>query len=171
MKKKLLNFWYYYKVHIIIILTLLAAGLYFLSLREEDISDYHAAIVSPRGFSDEQLVQIQNVLEQAGQDQTGDNAVSVKVQAFRFAIGENGQDSNEIAKLDADLVGKVSGLFIVEDPKQFEEVTNGIGNASEALPISNFPQFSGCGIEDMYILPRTDADSKYSVMLSTLILK
>ena len=169
MKKRLQNFWYYYKIPVIIILAVLAAGIYFLSLRETEKSDYDIAVVSPRGCSDEQLRKIQSVLEQAGKDQNGDGAVSVKIHVFRFAIGKDGQDRNEIAGLDADLVGKVSGLFFTEDPEQFEESTNGIGKAADAIPVSGIPLFSGCGIDDLSLLIRADADEKYAELRSAMI--
>ena len=138
--KRLQNFRYYYKIHTVIILILLAAGIYWLTMNRPANSDYSAAIVSPRGCSDEQIARIRAVLEEAGQDQNGDGSVTVKVRVFRFAIGEDGQDMQEIAGLDADLVGKESGLFFTQDPEKFEEATNGIGKASDAVPVSGIPR-------------------------------
>ena len=169
MKKKLQNFWYYHKVHVIIILAVLAAGLWFcLQDRKTTVPDYHAAIVSPRGCPDEQLAKLRSVLEGAGQDQNGDGLVSVTVQVYRFAIGEDGQERTEIAKLDADLVGKQSGVFFVEDPEKFEEATNGIGKAADAVPVGDIPPLSGCGIDGLYLLLRNGADPKYADLLSAL---
>ena len=165
MKNKLQNFWYYYKVPVIMILILLAVGVYFLTMNHEPEGDYHIAVVSPRGLTAEQMAKIQNVIEQEGRDQNGDGAVRVKIHLYRFAIGEDGQDRNEIAGLDADLVGKVSGLFFVEDPERFEEATNGIGKAADAMHASDSSLFSGCGFDDLYLLVRTGADEKYSGLL------
>ncbi|MBQ6481801.1 MAG: hypothetical protein IJI45_11845 [Anaerolineaceae bacterium] len=51
MKNKLLNFWYYHKVHVIIILVVLAVGTYFLLTQQKTVkSDYDIAIVSAKGF-------------------------------------------------------------------------------------------------------------------------
>lgn len=168
MKKRLQNFWYYYKIPTLIILAVLAAGLYFLSQRETIQSDYSVAIVSPRGLSGEQLAKIKTVMEQTGQDRNGDNAVTVMIRVFRFAIGEDGQDTKEVAGLDADLVGKESGIFFTEDPKRFEEVTNGIGKAADAVPVSDVPMLADCGIDDLYFLVRSDADQSYTEMFSAL---
>ena len=169
MKKQLRNFWYYHKVHVIIILAVLAAVLWFrLQDRQTTAPDYHAAIVSPRGCPDEQLAKLRSVLEGAGKDQNGDGLVSVTVQVYRFAVGEDGQERTEIAKLDADLVGKQSGIFFVEDPGRFEEATNGIGKAADAVPVGDIPPLTDCGIDGLYLLVRDSAGPKYAELLSAL---
>ena len=169
MKSRLQNFWYYYKVHTIIILAILAAGLWFY-LQDKLLTspDYDVAIVSPRGFSDEQLGKIRRLLELMGKDQDRDGFVRVMVNLYSFAIGEEGQDQTEIAKLDADLVGHRSGIFFTEDPEQFEASTNGIGKAADAIPVSEIPLLSDCGIDDLYILIREDAEDKYTELRSAL---
>ena len=169
MKNRLQNFWYYYKVHTVIVLALLAALIYYLTLPKTAPADYGIAIVSPRGCSAEQLVQIQTILEQAGKDQNGDGAVTVNIRVFRFEIGGNDQDRVEIAGLDSDLVGKVSGLFFTEDPQRFEEASNGIGKASDAVPVSDIPALAGFDdIADLYLLRRADADQKYADLLKAI---
>ena len=169
MKKKLQNFWYYYKVPAIIALIVLAAGIYLFLLQHRSVeSDYHAAIVSPKSPSADQLERIQKVLEGIGQDQNGDGSVVVTLRVFRFAIGEDGQGMNEAAALDADLVGNQSGLFFVNDPEKFEKSTNGIGKAADAVPVSGLPLLSGCGIDDLYFLVRSGADQRYIEMRSAL---
>lgn len=170
MKNKLQNFWYYYKIPTIIVLILLAVGLYFFSTTRQTVeSDYHAAIVSPQSPSGVQLERIQKALVGLGQDQNGDGLVAVTLRVFRFAIGEDGQDMNEVAALDADLVGNESGLFFVQDPDKFEQSTNGIGKAADAIPVSEIPLLTGCGIDDLYLLVRTGADQKYTELRSALI--
>ncbi len=169
MKKWLRNFWYYHKVPVIIILAVLAAALwFFLQDRQTTAPDYHTAIVSPRGCPDEQLAKLRSVLEGAGQDQNGDGLVSATVRVYRFAVGEDGQERTEIAKLDADLVGKQSGIFFIEDPERFEETTNGIGKAADAVPVGDIPPLSGCGIDGLYLLVRDGTDPKYADLLSAL---
>lgn len=169
MKKKVQNFWYYYKVPAIIVLIVLAAGIYLFLLQHRSVeSDYHAAIVSPKSPSADQLERIQKALEGIGQDQNGDGSVVVTLRVFRFAIGEDGQGMNEAAALDADLVGNQSGMFLVNDPEKFEKSTNGIGKAADAVPVSGIPLFSGCGIDDLYFLVRSGADQRYIEMRSAL---
>ena len=169
MKKKLQNFWYYYKIPAVILLAVLAAGLYlFLTKRQTVESDYNIAIVSPQSPSAEQLGLIQNALTSIGKDQNGDGIVLIQLRVFRFAIGEDGQDMNAVAALDADLVGNESGLFFVEDPEKFEKSTNGIGKAAEAVPVSGLQLLSGCGIDDLYLLMRTGAEEKYALLSASL---
>ena len=169
MKQKLQNFWYYYKIHTIIILAVLAAALYFfLSQRGSVSSDYNIAVISPQGCSEEHLAKIANVIRNAGKDQNGDGSVEVKVSVYRFSMGKDEQDQIEIMKLDADLVGKESGIFFTEDPDQFEASTNGIGKAADAVAVSGIPLLADCGLDDLYLLPRTDADPKYGLLISAL---
>ena len=167
MKKWLQNFWYYYKIPVIVILVVLAAGIYLILTHRGNVSsDYDAAVVSPRAFSVEQISQIQSVLEGAGRDQNGDGKVVVTVHVYRFAIGMDGQDTKEVAGLDADLVGKQSGIFFTDTPEQFEKSTNGICRAADAIPVSEIPLLSGFGIDDLFLLIRTDADQRYIEMHS-----
>ncbi|MBR6090935.1 MAG: hypothetical protein IKP86_13440 [Anaerolineaceae bacterium] len=169
MKKWFENFRYYHKVHVLIILVILAAGVYyFLTTKDNVKSDYDIAVVSSRGISGEQLKRLQTLLQDAGQDQNGDNRVDAEIHVYRFAIGEDGEDRSEIARLDADLIGKMSGLFFVEDPVKFEESTNGTGKAADAVPVSGIPMLSGCGTDDLYLLVRTGADEKYAELFSAL---
>ena len=84
MKKWLQNFWYYYKIPVIVVLAVLAAGIYYFLIQRQSVeSDYHAAIVSPRQLSDEQLERIKSVLERIGKDQNGDGRVEVQLRVFR----------------------------------------------------------------------------------------
>ena len=168
MKKWLRNFWYYYKVPALVFLTAAAGVLYlYFTQRETVHSDYDVAVVTPRSVSAEQRTLLRGILEQAGQDQDGDGTVSVQIHIYRFSIGESGQDQNAVAGLDADLVGKLSGLFFTESPQRFEASTNGF-NVADAIPVSNIPLLSGCGIDDLHLLIRTDADQKYASLISAI---
>ena len=170
MKKRLANFWYYHKIHTVILLAVLAAGIYlFLTHRSTVKSDYDIAIVSPRACTEEQTAAIKSVIEQSGTDQNGDGRVTADIHIYRFAIGEAGQDQQAVAGLDADLVGKMSGIFLVDSPGKFEAATNGLGTVADAIPVSDIPALSGCGIDDLWLLIRTEADDKYSSILSALI--
>ena len=169
MKAKLQNFWYYYKVPVIIVLVILAVGLwFFLQDRMIESADYDIAVVSPRGCSDEQAAVIRRTLEAAGRDQDRDGFVRADLHIYRFAIGKDGQDQTEVAKLDADLVGNVSGLFFTDDPESFERAVNGIVKAADAVPVSDIPLLAGSGLDDLYLVVRSGADEKYTELKSAI---
>ena len=168
MKKAFQNFWYYHKIPVIIVLVLLAVGLYFLLQPKTPESDYEAAVISGRGCSDEQLAAIQNALQTAGRDRNGDGTVTVQIHVYRFEIGAAGQDINAVAGLDADLVGKESGVFFAEDPESFEEVSNGIVKAAGAVPVSEVRSLAGAAPESLFLMIRTDAEEKYTELFSAL---
>ena len=169
MKNKITNLLYYTKIHMIIILVVLAVGAYFFLTQQNSVkSDYDIAIVSAKGCSEEQMAQIRDVFQQAGTDQNDDGAVTVKVHLYRFAIGEAGQDREAVAGLDADLVGKVSGIFFLDNPDGFEAATNGLGKAADAIQARSISALSHCGIDDLSLLIRAEADEKYTQVLSAL---
>ena len=156
MKKKIQNFWYYHKTVFLIAVLVAAAGTYlFLQQTKTVKPDYEVAIVSPDYFSPEQLSVLADMLGQFGNDCNGDGSVVV-------------QDSNQISALDADLVGNVSGLFLLDDPAVFEEVTNGICKSSEAVPVSGCEVLRGHGFDGLFLAVRIKADEKYAAMLDAL---
>ena len=169
MKKKIQNFWYYHKTVFLIAVLVAAAGTYlFLQQTKTVKPDYEVAIVSPDYFSPEQLSALADKLGQFGNDCNGDGSVVVNPRVYRVALGMEGQDSNQISALDADLVGNVSGLFLLDDPAVFEEVTNGICKSSEAVPVSGCEELGGHGFDDLFLAVRIKADEKYVAMLDAL---
>lgn len=169
MKAALENFWYHYKIPVLIVAACLVTGCYLL-FQQAAIpkADYEVAVVSPEYYSDEQLSALQAVIAAAGTDVTGDGQVIVTVHRYCLKIGADGQDSTEIAALDADLVGNRSGLFLLEDPSVFEEATNGICRASEAVPCGDIKAFSEEDWNSLYAVVREKADKKYAAVLIAL---
>ena len=169
MRKKIQNFWYYYKAAVIIALVIVAAGAWLLvQQKKAERPDYEAALVSPEYYSEEQIESLKDALQKAGADSNGDGKVSVNLKVYRIALGEEGQDANVIGALDADLVGKVSGLFLLSDPVKFEEVTNGICRAADAVPAAECEALRGLGFDGLSLAVREGADEKYAVMLKEL---
>ncbi len=169
MKAALENFWYHYKIPVLLAAAILVAGSYLLAQQLKTVpADYEVALVSSEYYLDEQLAALQEVLTAAGKDTNGDGSIVVAVHRYRLKIGADGQDSVEIGALDADLVGNRSGLFLLEDPPAFEEATNGICRASEAIPCTEIKTLSGGGWSDLSAVVRENADEKYAVMLSAL---
>ena len=169
MKKRLVNFWYYHRIHILIAVLILAAGGYLLLQQIGKVpADYEIAVVSGEYYSDEQLSALQAVFTAAGADLNGDGETVVQIHRYRLKIGENGQDAAEISALDADLVGKVSGLFLLENPSAFEEATNGICRSSDAVSCADTAELSGENWRELFLAVREEADEKYAAMLDAL---
>ena len=169
MKETFENFWYHYKVPFLIAAAVLVTGCYLLFQHSAvPAADYEVAVVSPAYFSDEQLTALRTTLAAAGTDVNGDGEVIVTVHRYRLEIGADGQDSVEIASLDADLVGNRSGLFLLADPPAFEEATNGICKASEAVLCADIEAFSGEDWNSLSAVVREKADKKYAAVLAAL---
>ena len=128
LKKWLKNYWYYYKVPTIIAALVLAAGLFLLAQNLGRVEpDYHVGIVTMLPCREETLVQWENHFVQAGTDRNGDGQVVVQLHPYPVDLANPSQNTDTyqvIAQLDADLVGKVSGIFLVEDPEAFQNATN-----------------------------------------------
>ncbi len=169
MKMKIQNFWYYYKAVVIIAALIVTAGAYLvLQQTKTEKADYEVAIVSRSYFTEEQLFDLRGKLEAFGADSNLDGSVVVNLRTFRIALGEDGQDSAQISALDADLVGNVSGLFLLDDPVGFEKATNGICRSSEAVPVSECKALNSSSFSGFFLAVRGDADEKYAAMLEAL---
>lgn len=155
MKKIFENLWYHYKAAIIVSVLVLAAGAYMLAQSlGVTVPDYRAAIISSGSCSDEQLERLKNVLESAGTDRNSDGQVSAEIKFYQLSLGESGQNINALGALDADLVGNVSGLFLLEDPAAFESATNGIICEADCVPAGETEALSGLGLDDLYAAVR-----------------
>ena len=169
MRAELENFWYHYKIPILIVAVVLAAGGYLLFQQLSiPAADYEIAVVSPSYYTDEQLAALQDVVAAAGTDVTGDGKIVVNIHYYRLEIGADGQDSTVIGSLDADLVGNRSGLFLLEDPRAFEEATNGLLKGSEAVSGADIRAFSGQPWSGLSAAVRENADEKYAAVLAAL---
>ena len=169
MKSKLQNLWYYHTTLFLIAAVIVAGGVYlFLQQAKTEKSDYEVAIVARDYFSEEQRTALTNDLQKFGEDCNGDGSVFVNLRVYQIALGQEGQDSARIAALDADLVGNVSGLYLLDDPASFEEVTNGICTAAEAVPVSGCEGLKGHGFDELFFSVRKNADKKYAAMLEAL---
>lgn len=157
MKSFFENLWYHHKAIIIIIAAVLICGIYLgIQTFGTPDPDYSVAIVSPKYYPDETLADLEAALRTAGTDRNGDGEVTVRLASFHVALGEDGQDFNEIGALDADLSGKVSGLYLTADPEAFEAATNSIIAAGEFVPSSSFSAIGGPCPEELFAAVRKD---------------
>lgn len=138
------NLWYHYKAVIIIIAVVLAAALYFgvQTARRID-ADYDIAVISPYGLRDEELSRLADEVTARGTDLNGDGEVKTGFRLYRIDFtGEiiPDVDYEQVGGLDANLVGKVSGIYLTDQPSEFIEAT---GMASTPVSVSDIPVFSG----------------------------
>lgn len=160
MRKKLENIWYHYKAILIIGFLILFYAVYFFVQKIGNTEpDFSAAIISETFFSEEQLLSLQNALGSVVGDTNGDGETTVRISTYHLALCREGQDINELSALDADLVGKVSTMFLVDDPEAFETATNGICLAKDAFSVSTAKHFSGLGFDTLSVLIRKDLPS------------
>ena len=93
--------------------------------------DYHVGLVTMASYSPEQLADMEQRLCAAGQDQNGDGQVLVQLHTYYVDLADDSPNAGYkryevVAALDADLVGKVSGIFLLSDPEAFQKTTNGL---------------------------------------------
>lgn len=153
---KLKNWWWYNKLYVLIGIAAAGVLVYcFVPSKKAENPDYHVAVVTKQALREEEYSAIAEYLSALGEDVNRDGEVSVHIKAYGVDL-ENPRPSgaNEnfqlVAGLDADLVGKVSGLFILDEPEVFQRVTN------NALDESFVPLQDGLvagvrqGAEDVY---------------------
>lgn len=145
-KEKLENIWYYYKVPILVVLLVIAVGIYvFITSRVQENYNHHVAVISSAYYSDEQL----NTLKTAFEGRYG----SIGIEAYRIALGELNQDDIQISKLDADLRTHRSDILLLQNVRTFEESTNNLA-ISEPVPVSDIEYLKGLGFDDLYLVTR-----------------
>ena len=126
MISKLQNFWFYYKKHLLIALAVLAASGYLLIQQANTQQpDYHIGLVRSLPCTEEERSALEALFTAAGSDLNGDGQVLVKLHTYYVDLAGNG-DADVIQALDADLIGNVSGIFLLEDVATFQRVTNGL---------------------------------------------
>lgn len=153
---KLKNWYWYHKTHLLIAV-LAAAVLIYMAAQDWGVPepDYHIGLVSTAAWSDASLAQLEAALAAQGEDQDGDGQVLVKLHRFPVDLSDTSEAAGSysyesIAALDADLVGGVSGMFLLENPEAFQQAANGI----LAEP---FASFDG----RVYLCLRADAGERY----------
>lgn len=128
---KLKNFWYYHKYHLLIAAAALGIVVYSFLPGSEPDADYHISIVSALPCTEECLEEIEARIAEAGRDVNGDGETIVTLHSF--AVDLESRDPNagymnyeKVAALDADLVGRVSLLYLFEAPEAFREAAGAV---------------------------------------------
>ena len=134
-RKKLENIWFYYKKHILIglavVLVLAYLGIQKLGTEKPD---YHIGIVRSESLTAEEMDTLNGAFTAAGQDINGDGQVLVQIHTYYADLADDSENAGvnnaeAVQGLDADLIGKMSGIFLLEDVDTFQVLTNGILSA------------------------------------------
>ncbi len=154
---KLKNFWFYYKKHLLVTLAvLLVAGYMTLQNVTAQEPDYHIGLVKTINCTDEELDALKDIFTAAGTDINGDGQVLVQIHTYYVDLS-TGSNADVVQALDADLIGGVSGIFLLEDVDTFRRVTNDL--VSEPCNLME---------NGLFLAIRKDADDAYIALAEKL---
>lgn len=90
LKKKLDNYWYYYKMPTVAVILIVLVTLYFLWNNMHQINyDYQVALVTTETISDNDCQKLQDALAACGADRNKDGQIHVQLIPYIFQQGEN----------------------------------------------------------------------------------
>ena len=163
MKEKWKTWWWYHWGHVLIAVVAVAIILYsFLPGLLAPKSDYTVAVISLNGMPDETMGAMKERFQQAADDANGDGRILVEMNLYMPDLsGETPGTLNysEAAKLDADLVGNLSSIFLIDDPEGFRQ--NTVTPVEPGAPCSSLPFFDGLTLpEGMVFTIRSDSASQ-----------
>ena len=132
MKNTMKNFWFYYKKHLLIGLAALLVLVYLgIQKISTDKPDYHIGLVRSTALSEEEWAALESAFTAAGHDLNGDGQVLVQIHSYYVDLADTSENAGvnnaeTVQALDADLIGGVSGMFLLEDVDTFQRITNGL---------------------------------------------
>lgn len=118
-KKKWENFWYYYKIHVLVVIFILICAAVFINDKIQQIQyDYTIAVLSDAPCMTEDLTKLQEGWESIADDRNQDGKVHVEV--LNYALGKSGGANPQInaanqTKFIADLQTGGSMIFLYSD--------------------------------------------------------
>lgn len=127
---KLRNFWYYHKIHLLIALAVLLVAGYLSAQRlSAPDPDYHIGLVRTMPLPEEELEALNASFAAAGEDLNGDGEVLVQIHTFYVDLADSSENAGvnnaqTVSALDADLIGGVSGIFLLENVDTFRAITD-----------------------------------------------
>ena len=161
-RAKCQNFWYYHRIHVLIVVGVALFGGWLIFQQARTVEpDYHIGIVNAVQLPPETMDHLEAVLSAAASDRNGDGAVTVQLHTYWLRLGEDSPTAGDayfqtVQALDADLVGHVSGIFLLEDADAFLSATGGM----ELIP--------GGKLEGLTLWLRADADEGYRALFAQL---
>jgi len=163
LRKKLQNFWFYYKIPFLVACAVLLMLTYLgIQKRNTVEPDYHIGLVREIPCTDDELQALEDTFTVAGTDLNGDGQVLVQIHTYYVNLADDSENAGVsnaevVQALDADLVGSVSGIFLLEDVASFQQVTN------QLLSDSVFPL--DCGL---FLTIRKNASDAYLLLAQAI---
>ena len=161
--KKLENIWFYYKKHLLIALAvILASGYLLLQKTVTPDADYHIGLLQALPCTEAEADALEARFASVGVDRNGDGQVLVQIHTYFVDLTDDSpnagvNNAQTISSLDADLIGKLSGIFLVEDVETFQKITDNILDPV----VTDFDMGLAIGL-------RKDADNDYITLFENL---
>lgn len=172
-KERISCFWFYYKIPVCIAIVVLLVGLDTLITSRQIIDpDYSVAVISTDPYTGTELDAFEHCFRLRADDLNGDGQIKVDIRYYQVNV--SGEESGEydaimVSKLEADLAGRVSGMFLLSDPEGFQRNSHMLayldGSFPEedavnlermVLPIREIPGLDGAGYDNLYLGIRAD---------------
>lgn len=143
-RKKIDNFWYYYKIHVLVVVFILfVAGVFIKDIVTKVDYDYSVAFVTEKMMTDEEISSIQSVLEKEAEDLNGDGEIHVEMQNYTIPQGDSADPQLVAAgqtKLTVDIQEGTSMIFFLSPGCYESYKDSGVLPADE----SEYIKFSDC---------------------------
>lgn len=143
-RKKIDNFWYYYKIHVLVVVFILfVAGVFVKDIVTKVDYDYSVVFVTEEMMTDEEISSIQSVLEKEAEDLNGDGEIHVEVQNYTIPQGDSADPQLVAAgqtKLTVDIQDGTSMIFFLSPGCYESYKDSGVLPADE----SEYIKFSDC---------------------------
>jgi hypothetical protein len=140
---------------LIVLAVIFVLGYFTFQDKHTAAPDYHIGLVRTTPCTDQQLQTLNDTFTAAGLDVNGDGTVLVQIHTYYVNLADTAENAgvanaDTVQALDADLIGNVSGIFLLEDVVTFQKITGDI-----LEPVN--PRFE----QDLFFGLRKDAGSGY----------
>ena len=143
-RKKIDNFWYYYKIHVLVVVFILfVASAFIKDIVTKVDYDYSVAFVTEEMMTNEEISSIQSVFEREAEDLNGDGEIHVEVQNYTIPQGDSADRQLVAAgqtKLTVDIQEGTSMIFFLSPGCYESYKDSGVLPADE----SEYIKFSDC---------------------------
>ncbi len=143
-RKKIDNFWYYYKIHVLVVVFILfVASVFIKDIVTKVDYDYSLAFVTEEMMTNEEISSIQSVFEREAEDLNGDGEIHVEVQNYTIPQGDSADPQLVAAgqtKLTVDIQDGTSMIFFLSPGCYESYKDSGVLPADE----SEYIKFSDC---------------------------